>query len=383
MTAWRLQQQPDSFTLSDLGGEQVLSFDREGRLLTWYDRGRYDRGRYDRGTTYKRALNSRLLARRREGEVRLRWDVPAGEVPLVFGRMLEQVRDSARDIRSPLVEKVLEWTPEKLLAERDRFAAAYAPVSILPPDQYFAVVVQATRGCSWNKCTFCTFYRDRAFTVPPPVAFAAHLNAVKDLLGEAASLRKSIFVADGNALMLANQKLLPLLEMARQVFPGRDLHGFLDVNTGVRKSVLDWQELHAAGVRRVYLGLETGHDPLLAWLNKPGSADRAVELVSDLKAAGLSVGPIFMTGVGGQKYAAQHVQDTLKLLERLPLGQGDIVYLSPFVEHGPYAERAKQDGVLPLPPPEVMEQERIFRQALKTTHPQAKVARYDILEFLY
>lgn len=283
MTAWRLQQQPDSFTLSDLGGEQVLSFDREGRLLTWYDRGRYDRG-----TTYKRALNSRLLARRREGEVRLRWDVPAGEVPLVFGRMLEQVRDAARDIRSPLVEKVLEWTPEKLLAERDRFAAAYAPVSILPPDQYFAVVVQATRGCSWNKCTFCTFYRDRAFTVPPPVAFAAHLNAVKDLLGEAASLRKSIFVADGNALMLANQKLLPLLEMARQVFPGRDLHGFLDVNTGVRKSVLDWQELHAAGVRRVYLGLETGHDPLLAWLNKPGSADRAVELVSDLKAAGPS-----------------------------------------------------------------------------------------------
>ena len=82
-------------------------------------------------------------------------------------------------------------------------------------------------------------------------------------------------------------------------------------------------------------------------------------------------------------FLLSHVQDTLKLLERLPLGQGDIVYLSPFVEHGPYAERAKQDGVLPLPPPEVMEQERIFRHALKTTHPQAKVARYDILEFLY
>lgn len=373
MTSWRLHQQPDSFTLSDAGGEQVLSFDREGRLLTWFNGG----------TTYKRALNSRLLARKREGEVRQGWDVPAAEVPLVFERLLEQVREAAQVIHSPLLEKVLDWAPEKLLAERERFAAAYAPVSILPPDQYFAVVVQATRGCSWNKCTFCTFYRDRAFTVQTPEAFATHLAAVKVLLGEAASLRRSIFIADGNALMLANQKLLPLLEMAKTTFPGRDLHGFLDVNTGSRKSVEDWQELRQAGVKRVYIGLETGHDPLLAWLNKPGSADQAAELVTDLKEAGLSVGPIFMTGVGGQKYAAQHVSDTLKLMEQLPLSKRDIVYLSPFVQHGPYAEIAKQDGVLPLSPSKVMQQENLFRQQLKTAHPGVKVARYDILEFLY
>lgn len=369
---WRLQTQPNSFTLSE-GSAQVLSFDLEGRLITWFDRG----------TTYKRGLNSRLLARKRDGDVRLRWDVPAAEVPLVFKRVQQEVRAAAQDISSPLIEKVLHWTPEKLLAEQERYEAAYAPVSILPPDQYFAVVVQATRGCSWNKCTFCTFYRDRAFTVQSPEAFAAHLDAVQTLLGEAASLRQSIFIADGNALMLANQKLLPLLDMAKTAFPGRDLHGFLDVNTGSRKSVQDWRDLHAAGVRRIYLGLETGHDPLLAWLNKPGSAEQAVQLVGDLKAAGLSVGPIFMTGVGGQKYAAAHVQDTVNLLNRLPLTAGDLVYLSPFVEHGPYAELARQDGVSPLSPDEVAQQERVFRDTLKTAHPGVKAARYDILEFLY
>ncbi|WP_233554582.1 radical SAM protein [Deinococcus cavernae] len=373
MGTWRLQQQADSFTLSEGGGEQVLSFDREGRLLTWFVRG----------VTYKRALNSRLLARRREGEVRLRWEIPAWEVPELFAVMHGAVELAQQELHAPLLKKVLHWTPDNLMAERERFATAYAPVSILPPDQYFAVVVQATRGCSWNKCTFCTFYRDRAFTVQPPAAFAAHLNAVKTLLGEAASLRKSIFVADGNALMLANHKLLPLLDMAKATFPGRDLHGFLDVNTGSRKSVPDWQELREAGVRRVYLGLETGHDPLLAWLNKPGSADQAAELITDLKAAGLNVGPIFMTGVGGQKYAEKHVQDTLTLLQRLPLSAGDIVYLSPFVEHGPYAELARQDGVLPISPEEVGQQEHLFREQLKATHPDVKAARYDIQEFLY
>lgn len=370
--AWHLQKQAASFTLSQLG-VQVLSFDLEGRLLTWFDRG----------TTYKRALNSRLLARRREGKVRLRWDVPADEIPLVFTRLLEQVAQAQQELHSPILERALRWTPDKLLAEQARFSAAYAPVSILPPDQYFAVVVQATHGCSWNRCTFCTFYRDRAFGVQRPAAFAAHLEAIQTLLGEAAPLRQSLFVADGNALMLSNHKLLPLLEMAKAAFPGRELYGFLDVYTGSRKSVGDWQELRAAGVRRVYLGLETGHDPLLAWLNKPGSADLAAELVSDLKTAGLSVGPILMTGVGGQQYARQHVQDTVKLLESLPLGAGDLVYLSPFVEHGPYAALARQGGVLPLSTEEVTDQERVFRETLKRAHPEVQAARYDILEFLY
>ena len=38
-------------------------------------------------------------------------------------------------------------------------------IPILPPDQYLALVVQATEGCSWNKCTFCAFYKDRPFHI--------------------------------------------------------------------------------------------------------------------------------------------------------------------------------------------------------------------------
>ena len=34
----------------------------------------------------------------------------------------------------------------------------------------------------------------------------------------------------------------------------------------------DWSELSARGLRRVYIGMESGHDPLLDWLNKPGDA---------------------------------------------------------------------------------------------------------------
>lgn len=118
--------------------------------------------------------------------------------------------------------------------------------------------------------------------------------------------------------------------------------------TGQRKTVQDWTELQQAGVKRVYLGLETGHDLLLAWLNKPGSTTQAMRLIDDLQAAGLRVSPIFMTGVGGQQYAEGHAADTMRLLGQLPLGAGDLVYFSPLVPHGKYAAAAQKDGVTPL-----------------------------------
>lgn len=350
-----------------------MSLDLEGRPLTWFQAG----------TLYKRALDGRWLARRRDGNGRQRWTLNGNEAEDLIHAWRTQLQAAQKEWNSPLLARALAWTPARLAAERERYADAYAPVSILPPDQYYAVVVQVTRGCSWNRCTFCTFYRDRPFSVQTLDDFHAHLSAVSDLLGEGARLRKSLFLADGNALMLSHTKLLPLIDEARKVFPDRPLYGFLDVFTGQRKSVRDWAELQEAGVRRVYLGLETGHDPLLAWLNKPGSAKQAVHLIHDLKEAGLSVSPIFMTGVGGQQFAHRHVADTLRLLEHLPLGAGDLVYFSPFVPHGEYAAAAQRGGIIPLSEHEVLAQETRLREHLSRVHPGVRVARYDIREFLY
>ena len=45
------------------------------------------------------------------------------------------------------------------------------------------------------------------------------------------------------------------------------LFAFIDAFHVERKSVSDWSELSARGLRRVYIGMESGHNPLLDWLN--------------------------------------------------------------------------------------------------------------------
>jgi hypothetical protein len=396
--AWKVALQPGATVLSPSRSE-VLSLDLEGRPKTWFRDGR----------TFKRSLASQVFGRQTVDGVRRRWRAHSDEAEALFARAHDLVAAALAVGGERLLgdagtgaaersgggtwvaeldarlERALAWTPTRLGAERERFGAAYAPISILPPDQYGAVVLQATFGCSWNRCTFCSFYQDRAFEVRSAEAFAAHLTAVRALLGRDADARRGVFLADGNALVLANARLRPILAAASAAFPGQEVAGFVDVFGGERKSIADWRELARLGLRRVAIGAETGHDPLLAYLNKPGGADAAAEFVATLKAAGLSVALILMAGVGGRRFADGHLRDSARLLGRLPLGAGDVVYLSPFVVQpgSTYEARAAAEGLAPLTATERSAQVAALRAAARRAVPAAQVALYPIDEFVY
>jgi radical SAM superfamily enzyme YgiQ (UPF0313 family) len=357
----------------------VYSFDREGRPLSWFERGR----------VYKRSLASDVHGRERVTGAKRRFKLTRAEAIERFEIMRERIaRASSIGLdgeAADRIEKILAWTPERLLDERARFDSAYRPVTILPPDQYLAVVLQATFGCSWRRCTFCDFYDEQPFAVRSVEEFRGHVAEVRALLGRAAGLRRSIFLGSGNALLLPNSRLRPLLRVALEAFPSRSWSGFVDVFTGQRKSRSEWEELRERGLARVHLGLETGDDSLLAWLNKPGTRELAIELVSTLKRAGVRVAVILMVGVGGRKFAAEHVRSSLEMVARLPLDGGDIVYLSPFVESrgSAYASRAADEGIRPLPAALCERQYRRLREGIREMHPEPRTTRYDIREFVY
>jgi radical SAM superfamily enzyme YgiQ (UPF0313 family) len=375
---WVLSAKRHSTSISP-DRDTVYSFDLEGRPLYWFERGR----------TYKRSLASVVHARDRENGRRRRRRLSAEEAAQQFAAMLRIADRAPLRYAGPVLHerlmRIRVWSPDALHEERAKFDNAYRPISILPPDQYLGVVVQATFGCSWNRCTFCNFYQDETFRARTPSAFEEHCRAVRRLLGNGDALRRSIFLASGNALVLANDRLRPLFDAAREQFPGRPLAGFVDVFTGARKSAEAWSELAERGLSRVHVGLETGHDPLLRWLNKPGSADQSGDFVRTLKRAGLHVSVIVMVGVGGAHYADDHVRDTLALVAALPLTRGDTVYLSPFLEQpdSEYARRAAEDGMRPLDEDEIEVQYDMLRDAIRRAHPSVTVSRYDIREFVY
>ncbi len=368
--------------------ERVYSFDLEGRPISWFESDRvYKRGLDSRvhlrfrpsdsrnATRTRRVLSDREATERLDGVLAV-----VAEFPLA--RADPQVR---RRIR-----KILAWSGKTLGEERTRFCAAYRPIPILPPDEYFSIVLQATFGCTWNACTFCSFYLDRNFSLRPLDRFREHLEQVRALLGEAAALRRRLFLADGNALMLANDRLIPIIEAAGNVFPDRSFSGFVDVFSGRKKSVEQWRLLYERGLRRVHVGIETGLDDLLRFVNKPGSAKESLDFLQTLASAKIDRSLILMAGLGGRRYASAHREATLDLLSKMELGPRDIVYVSPFHEPTPsdggesaYAHRAAAEKIEPLSSEETRAEAALLARKIRALQPHPRIAPYELAEFFY
>ena len=392
-----LNVQPGSLTAA-FDEQTVLAYDRAGRLWS----------AFFFGCTFRRGLDGGMLGKWTERGHRERRRLSCSEASLVvdcaavlMGSLTDGVTFDApphvvQDIMT-LLHRVMRFTAPVARADADQFLRVYRPLGILPPDQYLALVLQMTEGCSFNTCTFCTFYRDRPFRVKSPDEFRAHILAVRDFLGDSLALRRGIFLADANALAVPQRQLVPLLQVLREEQVGlKDLRGFkpdatvplfafLDGFSGSKKTADDYAELAAHGLARIYVGLESGHDPLLNWLRKPGRAADAIEAARAIKAGGVNLCVIVLLGAGGTHFAEGHVRDTIQAINSMTLTAGDLIYFSDFVSlpGQPYGQIAEYDAVKPLTVDQMHTQRREIESGLKFAGMPPKLATYDIREFVY
>lgn len=373
----------------------TFSFDIDGRLMS----------AFLGGVNYRRGLKSDILMKYfadRNAKTRRFLSLHENHklVDDVLTRVL-RIRDGVdSSMQADIVQwldTILTWNVDRLQSEGTTFQNIYKPISILPPDQYLSVVLQAAEGCSWNQCTFCTFYRDRKFRIKSPHDFRQHAQQIKDFLGRSIGLRKSIFLADANALIIPQRRLVELLKVVHEEFPIetpqadadytlKGIYSFLDIFGAEKKTLENYRELRELGLKRIYIGLETGDNELFKLLNKPGSPEECVEAVRTIKAAGINIGIIILAGAGGDRFYHQHVHQSLQAIGAMGLGIGDLVYISPLMLSGQdaYSCSMRDLGVRTLSPAEVTTQFATIKTGLKAIYPEGpKVALYHIEEFIY
>ena len=83
-----------------------------------------------------------------------------------------------------------------------------------PPSEARSYLLQVTVGCSHNKCTFCSMYKDKQF----------HIRKMEDIFEDIEMARRyygnvrKIFLCDGDALCLSMDKLLAILGRLAETF---------------------------------------------------------------------------------------------------------------------------------------------------------------------
>lgn len=347
------------------------ALDREGRLLAGHQDGLHHRvgldarvlvraGARDVPREATPAESDEVLARAAATLRRARAELESGDAAFeVEDRAFGQLPAGAVATTLALLARA-EARAERPAAERAAFARAYRPVRMVPPDCAQALVVQVTEGCRWSRCAFCTLYAGTPYRVKDVPALEAHLDAVAELLGAGAALRTRVFLGDANALLAPLPLLLAALSGARARFPQAARGGadaFVDAFSRADRTQDELGALRAAGLRRVTVGLETGHAPLLRALRKPATPEAVAALVRRARDAGLAVGVTVLAGAGGRTFAEAHVADTTRVVRGLGLGAADVVFLSPLVG-------AEGGGDAPLDEDELADQTARLREAL-------------------
>jgi radical SAM superfamily enzyme YgiQ (UPF0313 family) len=131
------------------------------------------------------------------------------------------------------------------------------------------------------------------------------------------SIRK-VFLADGNAMVLSSGKLLRILTRLNWSFPRLNrVSAYARSLDLENKTVEELKELKEAGLKLIYVGIETGDNELLNKINKGETAESMARNLLKAKEAGIKLSVMILTGIGGKNYSKQHAENSAKIVNKV------------------------------------------------------------------
>lgn len=191
------------------------------------------------------------------------------------------------------------------------FPIEYNEPLFRPPSEARSLILQITLGCSWNKCAFCEMYTSKRFRARKEEEVFADIDA---FIPYADQIQK-VFLADGDPLVLSNDRLLRILEKINVTFPKlRRISTYASPSNLKRKTDEELRQLRAAGLSLLYVGIESGDSEVLECIDKGETYETTIEGLNKSKAAGMDSSVMMINGVGGKLLTEQHAINSAKVL---------------------------------------------------------------------
>jgi radical SAM superfamily enzyme YgiQ (UPF0313 family) len=183
-----------------------------------------------------------------------------------------------------------------------------------PPSEAESLILQASIGCSHNRCTFCGSFKQKTFRVRSLQEIREDLEETRSYAGHV----RRVFLADGDALAIPQGELVPMLELLGESFPHLERVGvYANTQSILRKSVAELQQLRALGLGIVYLGVESGDQTVLDRICKGTTLDETAQAAERIRAAGMLLSVTVILGIGGVERSRIHAERTGRFLTRI------------------------------------------------------------------
>lgn len=177
-------------------------------------------------------------------------------------------------------------------------------------------MLEVTRGCSYNKCSFCTMYMGLDFEIVPEKEIREHLEKLRQT--SKAPIRR-ILLLSGDPLCLPMEDLVRIQALIREYFPTLNtITCFASILNLRDKSLEDLKTLRSLGYKEFHIGLETGYEEAFDLLNKDYSLKDMEDGLAKLQEANIEYHAIIMAGIAGKGTYRENVRATVRILEMFP-----------------------------------------------------------------
>jgi len=190
----------------------------------------------------------------------------------------------------------------------------YEGTCIRPPSEANSILLQATVGCSHNKCTFCGTYKDKRFRIKD------NDMILSDILFASRHMRDQdrLFIMDGDALIIPYRRLTWIFDKIKENLPWVTRVGIYANTKGIKmKSEEELIRLREMGLGIIYMGIETGDDQTLEAIRKGANAQRIVDMGKKVKQAGIKLSVTVLLGIAGRERSLIHAKATGELLSAI------------------------------------------------------------------
>jgi radical SAM superfamily enzyme YgiQ (UPF0313 family) len=219
-----------------------------------------------------------------------------------------------------------------------------------PPSEDKGLILRVSIGCSHNACTFCGMYRGISFRKRDLAEIEGQIRKAADCYPNL----RSVFLGDGNAMVLPTEDLAVIIGMLKKRFPLlTSIACAATAKDVLRKSRDDLDKLRISGMTLIYLGVESGDDVTLRAINKGACAAEMIAAGQRVCEAGMQLSAMVIVGLAGRERSFEHTKKTADVINKIQPAMLSIMTLQ-LREGTPLKKMADVGRFISLTLPEVL-----------------------------
>ena len=177
-----------------------------------------------------------------------------------------------------------------------------------PPSEADSALIRLTRGCPWNRCLFCTMYKETSFEARSTEELFEEIDRAAEIFAGT----RTVLLADSDSLVLKEAERV--IARVKQRFPHAErMTSYARARTLKRLGPEKLRRFREAGLNRVHVGLESGDRETLEYLAKGTTPEQMVAGGRAAKEAGLELCYYVLIGAGGTERLVEHARESARV----------------------------------------------------------------------